>query len=582
MDKISIYNKGSEVGLPYDSIISEDGSKTLLQDIESLEREGGVSAFDKSDFSISRIINADGTWKTSGGYPDYFHTGYIPLKGVSRVTATYLMDNRAIGASAVLYDRNKAPLAGGIFIGAQSIDILTKDYVGAAYICFQSYGSSHASWSNVGYKLFVEEGTITSIKKDVGLLKKSASGITKKIVLNGDSLCNQLGLQLMNICHSRGYELLNRTRGGENIIGNLTRAGGLTARVKNEFTMPSSGQVEVSLNSSWMYSDGSYAITPYNWTPNDGQAFWIKGVKGKLFKQKMVAVIAYDSTKNVLSTYTDNGNNYAMPSGTAFIKVNINAVNISGEPHVLINSQPVDVSTLCSISGYINADNSLVSNSNFKHSDYISVNSNRLYFDGCASPEAYVFERDEAGASFKVGVGAVCFDNRLLTDKQHIHIWFSGQNNGFKTPNEYADMTNAAARSFGENFVVVTTHTENCTNEIINAATAKFGNKYLNIRDYLAGNGIYDALRYGLLSNQSLTPSDWEAQFLDSAKVHQNCIGAYIEAVQIWNRLVDLQFVDGERIDDASCFVDTIEDESKVAKWYQVPEDGYGENYPSL
>lgn len=400
----------------------------------------------------------------------------------------------------------------------------------------------------------------------------------KKIVLNGDSLCNQLGLQLMNIAHSQGYDLLNRTRGGENIIGNLTRTGGMLARVNQEFTMPASGSVTVSLCSAWMYEDGSYAKTPYNWTPTQGESFWIKGVKGNLHKLKMVAIIAYDSSKNILRTYKDGGN-YTMPLGTAYIRININAENTSGEPHVSINDIPLNVTTLCNISGYIDEDNTEVTNTSFKHSDYVSVSSTNLYFDGCASPDSYVFERNESGEPFKVGVGTECYDNRLVTDKDYPHIWFSGQNMGYQSPNEYAEMTDTACKAFNANNLIVTTHTTICDSNIVKTARKYFGDRYLNIRDYLTGNAVFDAMRYGLISGTH-TANEWETLFLDSFGIHQNDVCAYIEALQMWNRMVALGMVEGSIIDGPEYFVTNAE--SKIYLWYDTPEDGYGPNFPNL
>jgi hypothetical protein len=80
------------------------------------------------------------------------------------------------------------------------------------------------------------------------------------------------------------------------------------------------------------------------------------------------------------------------------------------------------------------------------------------------------------------------------------------------------------------------------------------------------------------LSDDTLEPSDWEEEFLDQQGVHQFPICAYIEAVQIWNKMVDLGMVEGERVDDADAFIDPAG--TDLAKWYNVPENGYGINWP--
>lgn len=102
----------------------------------------------------------------------------------------------------------------------------------------------------------IQNVIITATKHGIS---KDDKKIAKKIVLNGDSLCNQLGIQLMRICHAFDYDMLNRTRGGEKIIGNLTRTIGIMCRIAQQFTMIDSEIVNIKMTTSWVKRNGEYA-----------------------------------------------------------------------------------------------------------------------------------------------------------------------------------------------------------------------------------------------------------------------------------------------------------------------------------
>lgn len=273
----------------------------------------------------------------------------------------------------------------------------------------------------------------------------------KRIVVCGDSLSGNnsalLKLQLDNIAKAMGYEIILNAMGGENIIGNLTRNGGIGIRVTADFVMPASGSVDIEVESAWMKSDGTYAQNPYNNASN--RDVRIMGVKGKM-------------TRNSTTSYT--------------------------------------------------------------------------------------FTRNEEGETFKVGIGSLLWDESLWSCKDYPHIWFTGQNMGYENEQDWADMINMAARNFGENFIVCSTALAGTTNQLVRCATKTFGDKYINLKAYTEGQAVYDGQRFGLIDSNA-SASDYASLFWPGTdKVHQNNLLSYMWAVLMWNTLLDLGYVEGNRI----------------------------------
>ena len=295
-------------------------------------------------------------------------------------------------------------------------------------------------------------------------VKVSKKGISsdftpaKRIVICGDSLSGNesslLTYELNSIAKSQGYEIVRNSMGGENIIGNLTRNGGIGIRVSSDFTMPSNGSVNIILESAWIKSTGEYAQNPYNNLSN--RDVIIAGVEGKLTR---------------------------------------------------------------------------------------------------LSETSYTFTRNDEGDTFNVGTGTIFYDKALWTCRNYPHIWFTGQNGGYDTEEEWADMINMAARNFGENFIVCSTALTRTTPELIKCATKRFGNKYINLRAYTEGQAVFDGQRFGLI-DETYSSTDYASLFWPGTdKVHQNNLLSYLWAVLMWNTLIDLGYVVGEHVSTGEFFV---------------------------
>lgn len=75
-----------------------------------------------------------------------------------------------------------------------------------------------------------------------------------------------------------------------------------------------------------------------------------------------------------------------------------------------------------------------------------------------------------------------------------------------------------------------------------------FGDKYVSLKDYMENEITDDALRIGLIETVG-EGQTWRDIFYGSDRVHQGRMASYLWAVLYWNRLVDLGWVDGEKVD---------------------------------
>jgi hypothetical protein len=303
-----------------------------------------------------------------------------------------------------------------------------------------------------------EETYIPSIKVTKKGIAEGGEAVAKRIVLCGDSLTGNdsalLAYEFKSIAKSQGYEIIRHSAGGEQVIGNLIRNGGIAIRTTSECTIPSSGNVAMSLESAWMKSNGEYAELQSTITSLKVVIYGIEGT------------IARNSDGN------------------------------------------------------------------------------------------YTFTRTNEGDEMKIGIGATMWAKALWDCRDYPHVWFTGQNGGYENEADWADMINSAARNFGENFIVCSTALSRTTNELVRQATKTFGDKYINLRAYTQGQAVYDGQRYDLIDS-SYTAADYEALFWPgSDKIHNNNLLAYIWAVLMWNTLLDLGYVEGERIDTGEYYLE--------------------------
>lgn len=110
-------------------------------------------------------------------------------------------------------------------------------------------------------------------------------------------------------------------------------------------------------------------------------------------------------------------------------------------------------------------------------------------------------------------------------------------------------MVRSSANNFSEKYIVCSTPLVATNAKLIYQANKCFGARYINLRAYTQGQAVYDGQALGIIEGQ-YTASDYETLFWPgSDKIHQNNLLSYIWAAKMWNTLLELGYVEGERIE---------------------------------
>ena len=564
--------KPSVKAIIYSTIASKNEFDKLSLDVDQNSSDIGkiynlIEGVDNKDIFSSFVWNKrrwlTGTNQPNGKAQNYssiqklWSSNRLDISEYDTVTVKGLSNNISISNSAdklsslVLYGNDNVVYE--LTDGTGPVTINTSDYshYTKLELILQTKSTSDNDFIAVG------EPSVVAYKAGISSEKPKP----KRVVIVGDSLCGNdtalIRYELGNILKSRGYELIPRTQGGEKTIGNLTRAGGIGIRVKTEFTIPASGSVNCALESAWIKSDGTYQDTPYN-TITEGQNVQvvINGIRGKLAKSQTdaIGVAFYTSTGTFISGLTESGT-FDIPSNATQYAFTINNP-ATGKPHITINGDAVEgLSSKATRIGYINSSGIFVTSDDFKCSELLPISQGKIYIDSLATSTGYVFTRLDVGKQIKIGVGNVFFDAALYDDKDYPHIWFTGQNGGYESEEDWANMVSSSANNFSEKYIVCSTPLVATNAKLIYQANKCFGAKYINLRAYTQGQAVYDGQALGIIGGQ-YTASDYETLFWPgSDKIHQNNLLSYIWAVKMWNTLLELGYVEGERIETGDYYL---------------------------
>lgn len=564
--------KPSVKAIIYSTIASKNEFDKLSLDVDQNSSDIGkiynlIEGVDNKDIFSSFVWNKrrwlTGTNQPNGKAQNYnsvqklWSSNRLDISEYDTVTVKGLSNNISISNSAdklsslVLYGNDNVIYE--LTDGTGPVTINTSDY--SQYtkleLILQTKSTSDNDFIAVG------EPSVVAYKAGISSEKPKP----KRVVIVGDSLCGNdtalIRYELGNILKNRGYELIPRTQGGEKTIGNLTRAGGIGIRVKAEFTIPASGSVNCALESAWIKSDGTYQDTPYN-TITEGQNVQvvINGIRGKLAKSQTdaIGVAFYTSTGTFISGLTESGT-FDIPSNATQYAFTINNP-ATGEPHITINGDAVEgLSSKATRIGYINSSGIFVTSDDFKCSELLPISQGKIYIDSLATSTGYVFTRLDVGKQIKIGVGNVFYDAALYDDKDYPHIWFTGQNGGYESEEDWANMVSSSANNFSEKYIVCSTPLVATNAKLIYQANKCLGAKYINLRAYTQGQAVYDGQALGIIEGQ-YTASDYETLFWPgSDKIHQNNLLSYIWAVKMWNTLLELGYVEGERIETGDYYL---------------------------
>lgn len=512
---------------------------------------------------VAGIRNADGGLSNNGPQSAQFrNTSFdvsiydqIYLSGLANITS--YSSGGSPKYTWTLFDGSGDFIAGAQIVDGGSRTLIMSDY------------SQHAVkilHVNAYQPTYNDTYTPSVIANKTGIAAGGGDQIAKRIWFCGDSLCSAIIAQLTKIAAHFDYEVvLGATMGGEQTIGNLTRSGGIPARINTGFTIPATTTaVPIDLVSSWIKSDNNYAPLGID-SMGAGtitSRVRIKGVQGTLAKvsSNIVGLLLYNSNQQLISVYSGEGTINLVD--VFYIRININNPQNS-VPHVTLLGVPVedsdpaniplDILELCEFTGYVSNTNSVVSNSAYLRSDFIAVppGTTSIYFDGLAVANGYTFTRLTAGEELKVGTGEPLIFEFFYLYKDYPMIVLTGQNGGYENETDLVEQINAATKCFNKK-VILNTYLSRANMEAQRLFTKRFGMTFINLRDYMQTRSVGDAIQFGLIDDTS-QQADWMSLLL-SDNVHQMPEGGFVQAVLIWNRLVELGYVEGDYVSDGNLY----------------------------
>ena len=164
----------------------------------------------------------------------------------------------------------------------------------------------------------------------------------------------------------------------------------------------------------------------------------------------------------------------------------------------------------------------------------------------------YTFTRLTAGDAVEVGVGELLYFELYWTNRDKTLVFLTGANQGYESIQDAIDMIDSARKPFKKSIVLCDYLGITSTIAGQQLFRKTFGNNFLNLREYMQQSSIIDAVAYGLLVGE-YDIADWETELLGDG-VHQNDLGGFLQSILIWNKLLELGYVEGDYVTDASLY----------------------------
>jgi len=161
---------------------------------------------------------------------------------------------------------------------------------------------------------------------------------------------------------------------------------------------------------------------------------------------------------------------------------------------------------------------------------------------------SYFFNRSNSGDSVKVKKGTSIYPDSYFKYENYIPVVFIGQNGGFENNEDLIDQINSLLKmeKVNKKFLVLglTTGSEESRSNLERTMESEFGNKYINLREYISKNGLK-------LMDLNTTEEDKEAMEIGavppsllSDKVHFNSYGYQVIGKVVYDRMVELKYFD--------------------------------------
>lgn len=162
---------------------------------------------------------------------------------------------------------------------------------------------------------------------------------------------------------------------------------------------------------------------------------------------------------------------------------------------------------------------------------------------------SYFLQRNVAGGARYVKPNSPLFFKGAKAYRDaNIVVIEIGQNGGYSTTDEYLEYVESMIRySRTSNFIVVGNHTGTPLSraELETACLRKFGSRYINMREYISGNAIYDMnitptqQDLTAIQNGTFPPSFWLSP---QDSVHGNALFYTAKAYKINERFIELGY----------------------------------------
>lgn len=410
---------------------------------------------------------------------------------------------------------------------------------------------------NVAYG---DEIVVQGSKKPIS--SNSDGGFMNIIQISGDSLVNGLPTVMSNlVALANGYSCQGTAGGGEISLVNLVNMGGIAFIPQNEVTIPTTGESPIfKIFANWRDSKGNYRAIKFNNTKDGGGC----RINGEHFDIQSVncpysALALYTEDGAFIEDFTDNGKTIKLSSYPTAKKLKITINNpMSNVAHLSIDKQDYTISDIVTQNGGIAINTGVfTSDVNYKCSNFIDIpeGSTSIYYDSLASDDVIKLVRTSEGETFKINESTKIYAEKKWTNAKCLQILFTGQNGGYESEDDYVEQLWSATRQFQYNqFLIATSYgfpngsieagTIVTTPTLAQKMTARFGERYLNLREYFEKQSVNDALRLGYISD-SHTSDEWKTLFIADG-IHPNDIGKKLIVLAMWNKMLDLNMISGK------------------------------------
>ena len=95
----------------------------------------------------------------------------------------------------------------------------------------------------------------------------------------------------------------------------------------------------------------------------------------------------------------------------------------------------------------------------------------------------------------------------LSKETKGIATIFIGQNGGYKSPDDFLNQVDLLVRHKGDEHIIIITSHGNGNSRTVQPLKNKYGNKLIDLKEYMSTEAIYDAIKFNLLPDNGKYPT---------------------------------------------------------------------------